>query len=285
MDVYVFNREEERARDYYKTQGGLAARVLAETAIIASGHLYDSRVKIDFRNNITAFIESQKDVLDGDTSAAQKLQAMNYLKQEHIYLSDQIFDIKYGRAIKIISISIELISETVGYYVLRGVGIYAGYLQILAGGSLVGASYATGPGAVVGNVAGVALIIHGAGIVQENLWALAKDDRDYIGYLRERYHLAATSLGYTAAAGDILYGGVDLALSGYTLARSVLLPDKGRLYHYMYNDSIRGFKKMAKEGSLKIEMGIDTLTIKNIKDAMNTTPENQFSIPFPINNK
>lgn len=281
MDLYLLKSDEERTNEYFRLMGKLEARSLSEEAIVASSYLINDKAKIDFRNNIAAFIEIQREVFDGNSSPEQKMQAIKYLKQEKVYLSEQIFNLKYKKIIKLISISIDSLSETLDplmYYTLRGVGVVSGALQIISGVGLIGGSYATGPGAVVGNVAGGVLVIHGLGAIQENVTAVISRDRQYKGVLRHMYERAAENLGFTCTQGSIVYSGMDLVLSGYTLGRSVLLPDKERLYYYMYNDVIYGFKNMT-TNALRIEIGIDGLTIKSMLELTNPSVS---IVPFPL---
>lgn len=152
MNEYILPNDDERANNYYMIMGGLEVRSLSEKAIIASSYIKNIRIKNDFRNNITLFIEGQKDILEGNTTPTQKLQAITYLKQENSYLSDQIFKIKFNKALKVISIVIDILGKELDepvYYFFRGVGIVSGFLQVEAGLGLIGGSYLTGPGAVI----------------------------------------------------------------------------------------------------------------------------------------
>ena len=283
MHQYLLHRDRDRADDYYKTMGGLAVRALSEEAIIAARYIKNSQIKNDFRNNLALFIEHQQEVLNGASSPAQKLLALKNLNQEKAYLSDQVFKIKYKKYIAAVSIAVDKASESLDaplFYIVKGVGFISGALQFFGGIGLIGGSYVTGPGAVIGNAAGVVLVLHGLGAVQENFMAVQTGQRNYKGYLRLFYHSTIESLGYTSKQADIVYGGIDLALSLYMLARPVLLPDKIRLFHYMYNDTIFGFQAMAKTNALRLELGIDGLTIKSVIDSTNPILH-QIPIPFP----
>lgn len=50
--------------------------------------------------------------------------------------------------------------------------------------------------------------------------------------------------GFSSQQGEIIYGGIDLALSGYGLFRNVISPEKNRLFYWMYTDTVVGFKDM-----------------------------------------
>lgn len=268
---YIFSGNPARVNDYYHVMGNLEGRAVIEAGLTASQFIKNNRVRMDFRNNLSLFVENQLEVLNGDYSELQKKHSMSYLKQEKDYLSHQEFLLRYKKAIVAASITIEFVEEVagvVGYYVVKGVGIYAGYAQIIAGVALIGGSYATGPGAIIGNIAGVALVVHGLGAIEENVMSLYNHNPDYKGVLRRGYERAAIYAGLSSQQGDIIYGGIDLALSGYGLFRNVMLPEKNRLFYWMYNDTIVGFKDM-KGPALTMEMLIDALTIDGMKDLKN----------------
>jgi len=268
---YIFSDSPGRVNDYYQIMGNLEGRAVIEIGLTASQFIKNSRVRIDFRNDLSHFVENQLEILNGDYSAIKKKQAMSYLKQERDYLSHQEFLLRYKKAILAVSITIECVKEVAGiagYYVVKGIGVYAGYAQITAGIALIGGSYTTGPGAIVGNVAGVALVVHGLGAIEENVMSLYNHNPDYKGILRRGYERASTYAGFSSQQGDILYGGIDLALSGYGLFRNVILPEKNRLFYWMYNDTIVGFKDM-KGPALTMEMLIDVLTVSGMNDSKN----------------
>ncbi len=268
---YIFGNNPGRANDYYQVMGNLEGRAVIETGLTASQFIKNHRIRMDFRNNLSLFVENQLEIINGDYTEIQKKQAVIYLKQERDYLSHQEFLLKYKKAIIAVSVVIEFVEDVagiIGYYVVKGIGIYAGYVQVTTGMALIGASYTTGPGAIIGNIAGVTLIVHGLGSIEENFMSLYNNNPNYKGVLRRGYERAAVYSGLSSAQGDIIYGGIDLVLSGYGLSRNVMLPEKHRLFHWMYNDTIVGFKDM-KGPALTMEMLIDALTISGIHDAKN----------------
>lgn len=152
---------------------------------------------------------------------------------------------------------------------VKAVGVYAGMAQVEAGFALVGGSYLTGPGAVIGNTAGVALIIHGVGAIEENILSIKNGDPNYKGHVRRGYEKGAVMLGLTSEQGDIIYGGVDLILSGYGLFRNVIKPESYRLFKWINTDTVIGFKDM-KGPALTMEMLIDGLTINSTYDVISS---------------
>ncbi|MGE1156517.1 DUF4225 domain-containing protein [Pseudomonas kitaguniensis] len=55
------------------------------------------------------------------------------------------------------------------------------------------------------------------------------------------------------------YGGVDIAMSIYSLSRLVIKPDAWRLFRYMPSDNVRAYRTM-RGSSLGIEASIDAET-------------------------
>jgi hypothetical protein len=106
------------------------------------------------------------------------------------------------------------------------------------------------------------------GNFEENLRAIKNRDVNYRGYLRRGYGLAARTLGYDNNMGDIIYGGVDILSSGYGLLRQVLKPEAWRLFKYINNDFIVGYKQMSGY-SLGFEILSDGITLKSIHDGYN----------------
>ncbi|CDH18535.1 conserved hypothetical protein [Xenorhabdus bovienii str. kraussei Quebec] len=140
----------------------------------------------------------------------------------------------------------------------------AGAAQFITGLAIVTATSQT----VVGYVAGSALIIHGAGNIEENLTSLLNNDADYKGYLRIGYEHAFDFIGSDKKLANLVYGGVDIALSGYGIFRNVLKPEAWRLFYYIKDDYVTSYKTMSGY-SLMFEMSVDGVTLKSTYDAYN----------------
>lgn len=72
---------------------------------------------------------------------------------------------------------------------------------------------------------GLTLVIHGLNALDENGHSLLNNDSNYKGFASTWYEEGAVALGYTKKHGDLVYAGVDIALSSYGLAKHVLKPD------------------------------------------------------------
>ena len=264
MDIYT--RRAERENDYYVVMGQLEARLLTESGLSAARFLKTGRSKIEFKNELTGFTNNQLELLRGNYNSERKKLALQYLQQERKFLITQENLLRDKQATQYAAIEIKN-DNGVLFYVLKGVGFIAGIIQISVGAGLLLAGSVT----VVGAIAGAALIIHGIGAIEENGMSLYTDNPDYKGYLRQSYENGAQALGFTAAQGDLVYGGIDLVLSGYGLTRNILKPDAWRLFKSINSDYIRGFRAMPPT-SLLIEIGVDGLTIKSAYDSQDKTP-------------
>jgi len=253
MDIYT--RRTERENDYYVVMGQLEARLLTESGLSAARFLKTGRAKIEFKNELTGFTNNQLELLRGNYNSERKKLALQYLQQERKFLITQENLLRDKQATQYAAIEIKN-DNGVLFYVLKGIGIIAGLTQIIVGASLI----FTGSVTVIGAVAGAALLLHGSNAILENMHSLYNGNSDYKGFLRVGYESGAQLLGFTAAQGDLVYGGMDLALSGYGLTRNILKPDAWRLFKSINSDYIRGFRAMPPM-SLLFEIGVDSLII------------------------
>lgn len=92
--------------------------------------------------------------------------------------------------------------------------------------------------------AGLTLTIHGINSITENGVSLYTNDPDYKGFASRWYEEGAVALGYTKAHGDLVYAGVDIAFSGFGLFKQALKPDAWRLFRYVNEDFLIGYKTM-----------------------------------------
>ncbi|MDC9597592.1 DUF4225 domain-containing protein [Xenorhabdus anantnagensis] len=182
--------------------------------------------------------------------------------QEHV--------LQYGNYEQYASVEIRKRSEGLGFYdyVLKGIGLIAGVAQVITGAGIILAGDASVIGAPLGTVAGAWLVLHGVSNTQENLGAIIHDDPGYNGFARIGYEYISESLGYSKKTGSLVYGGVDLALSGYGLFRSTLKEDAWKLFRYINDDYVRGYQLM-NGYSLGFEAVADGVTIKSANDMYN----------------
>ncbi|MEX0445551.1 DUF4225 domain-containing protein [Xenorhabdus sp. SGI246] len=257
-----------RNNDYLSSMGALTARSVTESALSVSTFLENFSVKRKFQNEIKKFTDyNLGTILSQSSSESDKSQAIQNLKQERLYLSQQENIIRNNIVQKYAAIEIK--KENDAYtYILKGIGLVAGAVQFITGLAIVTATSTT----VVGYVAGSALIVHGAGNFEENLTSLLNNDADYKGYLRLGYEHAFNFIGSNKRTANLVYGGVDIALSGYGVFRNVLKPEAWRLFYYINEDYVTSYKAMGGY-ALSFEISADGVTLKSLYDAYNTPIE------------
>ncbi|NHB95238.1 hypothetical protein C5470_01935 [Photorhabdus stackebrandtii] len=74
-------------------------------------------------------------------------------------------------------------------------------------------------------------VLNGVGIVAGVVQVVA--GYFYKGYLRQGYEKGFESLGFDKKTGNLVYGGVDIALSGYGLLRNILKPEISSVRFYL----------------------------------------------------
>ncbi|MGV3344231.1 DUF4225 domain-containing protein [Enterobacteriaceae bacterium LUAb1] len=258
MDNY-FNTK--RLSGYYLTMSKLEAdRLLKEADIIASRNLKSMIARRDFLSEIRDFINYNIKFIHTATSDKQRIEGINNLKREYQYIQEQDRSMS-GRESKLYA-SIKLVQKNgLWEYVLIGVGILGALGQIVAGTGILLSGSAT----VVGGLFGATLIAHGINGLLEN-YHFVTEDKSYTGPVRGFYEKAATLIGQDKKYGSIIYGGIDLILSGAGLIRNILRPDAKRLFHYLNSDYIKTYKNMSKKG-LTLEIFNDSVTINSMKES------------------
>ncbi|PHM33425.1 hypothetical protein Xmau_04532 [Xenorhabdus mauleonii] len=255
-----------RNNNYYSSMGALTARSVMESALTSSKFLDSFLVKQRFQNEVKKFTDHKLDIISSKSSSeSSKLQAIQDLKQEKSYLTNQENIIRHEKAKKYAYIEIK--KENDAYtYVLKGIGLISSAVQFITGVALVTATTPT----AVGYVAGSFLIVQGAGSFEENLTSLLNNDAEYKGYLRRGYEDTFEFFGSDKRTANLVYGGVDIALSGYGVFRNVLKPEAWRLFYYIKDDYVASYKTMGGY-ALTLEISADVVTLKSIYDAYNDT--------------
>ncbi len=271
---YIFDHDKDRMDDYYRTMGGLEARMLKESALTASQFITTSRGRVDFINNIDLFIVNKMEILRGESTELSKREAMFHLKEERSYLIHQESLIRQKKVTQNMTIEIKK-EKDVWSYIVKGAFILGGVGQVLAGLGMISAglgSCVTLVGCAMGlpSIAGgLTLFIHGMNAMDENGHSLLNNDKNYKGFASIWYQEGAVALGYTKNHGDLVYAGVDIALSGYGLAKNVLKPDAWRLFHFLNADFLKGYQTMTRP-ALGLEIFVDGNTIFSASQTVNS---------------
>lgn len=126
---------------------------------------------------------------------------------------------------------------------LKQVGFISGSLQFVGGLGICKATL----GAACGSL-GLPLMAHGLENGWENGYYLVYRNDSKIMPVRQVYRKVASLFGGDNRNGDIAYSIGDLSLSAGSLFRSVLKPDSWKLFYYIRDDFILGWKDLGAAG-------------------------------------
>ena len=127
--------------------------------------------------------------------------------------------------------------------ILKQIGFVSGGLQVIGGGEICVASVGLACGSL-----GIPLIAHGAENAWENGHYLVLRKETSYTPLRRVYRDTAKLLGGAEKHGDIAYSIGDLSLSAGTIFKIGLQPNAWRLFYYIKEDYIIGWKTMGAAG-------------------------------------
>lgn len=239
MDNYL---AKNRFSDYSLTMANLEARQLSETArTVSSLHLTDLISRMRFMDEIQRFITSQMQTIRAATEDSVCQECLKNLRQERHYLGVQNEMLSTGRAAVSASVKFYHDNEKIIGYVIDGISVVLGGLQILAG--VMAASLATGN--IVGTVVGVHLILNGTSTAVENISKL-EGNKNAVGFMKNVYMDSAEFLGFDRKLGMLAYQSVDLGTSYYGILKLSLKHEAWRLFHYMPSDYFRKISAMSK---------------------------------------
>ncbi len=191
-----------------------AGRLLASQACALSRqHIKDTTVRSGFDREIAEYVgDIVRQVKEARLSPTQGLKVLEN-EQKNLYAQSKVIAAK-------------------------GVGALAGAFQIAAG---VGVCY--GSAGWLCPSFGIPLMLHGANNVYENGRDLIQGHSETQGPVRKMYQRAAFFMGKDKTTANIVYGIVDMSMSGYGAGRLMLKPDAWRLFRYVKTDYIRGYEK------------------------------------------
>lgn len=215
--------------------------------------LRDALVRARFENEIKDFISEQMKIIKSARTESDCKIAIDNLNKECSNLLEQDLMLKTKRAKTVVSIELKKDRDTWGY-VIQGVYLTLSGLTILGGITLTAGSLASGN--IIGVMAGVTIVLHGANSLQTDSSA---------GLIQNGYIATAEFLGFEKKVGVLAYNFMSIGLSGYGMARMVLKPDVWRLFRYIPTDYVRNIKTMG-YGSLAIEGTGNALSVKAIND-------------------
>ena len=241
MDNYLVKN---RFSDYFLTMANLEARQLSETArTVSSLHLKDLITRMRFMDDIQRFITSQMHAIRTATNDSVCQNCLNNLKQERHYLSIQNEMLRTRRVVVNASVKFYHDNEKIIGYVIDGIGVVLGGLQLVAGLGLAASSFMTGN--IIGTVVGVNLVLNGASSAFEGLQKFqGKSDAE--GFMKVAYMDAAEFLGFDRKLGMLAYQTADLSTSYYGILKLSLKPESWRLFKYLPADYYRKISTMSR---------------------------------------
>lgn len=268
MDNYFGFREQ--VKNYYLEMALAESHELGRLANRASSfYLKNAQSRFSFRKEIDDLINRHITTCRSATTQEGQRNAYMCLRVEKNALQQQYESLQLNRIKKALYIEITN-DNSILTYVVKGIGLIAGVSQVIAGGVTIIGSKGR-------NTTGFLLVSHGVNNVYENAYFLINGEDD-IGPVRDLYRIVANKAGYDNRTADIIYGGVDLALSVHGLfftkkivsdRRSLMNyengPDTLRLYGAIDTDFVMNIRTMGKL-SLSFEILGDTVTVSGIWD-------------------
>lgn len=263
MDNYW---DKNRFSSYFLTMANLEAQQLYSRATEVSFlHLKDGFTQMAFQDDVKRFIDAQLTTIRSATSESACQECLRNLQEEHRHLSLQDQMLRSGQAA--LHASVQFIkSDKVWHWVINGVGVILGSLQVIAGVGVIEASLATGM--VFGAGFGALLVAHGANSIQESALNLYHGVDNSQGFMKKTYISGAEFLGFDQRTGELAYSIMDLGLSAYGMGRLIVKPESWRLFRHLPTDYVRGIKEMSRF-DLGVEIYNDSMTIKSLVDSKN----------------
>jgi hypothetical protein len=263
MDIYT-GTYTKRNSNYFLVMARLEADTLIHTAEKVSAYaLKDFFNRSRFRNEIQVFVASQLDAMKTARNDNERKYFLNNLVQEKYSLEKQSSQLHNQAARIHASVVVTQDEKNVWSYVIDGVGVVLGGVQIFGGLATIGISF--GSGNIVGVIAGGLLVMHGFNGFQEGLENIISGSNNSVGAVKNVYIQTANFMGFSGALGATAFGIMDLSLSGYGMGRMILKPDAWRLFRYVRSDFILNVKIMSKT-ALTLEAYNDGWTVKSIMD-------------------
>lgn len=258
MDIY-FNRVKEI--NYYLTMAQIEANALWNVASqVSSFHIGDGLTRIRFLDEIKSFIATQLKCIRLATSGDFCFECIANLKTERENLRIQDRMLRTGEAYVAAAVKIYEENGKIVGYVISGIGVIAGVLQVVGGISMAIGS--AGTGNIIGIVAGATLIFHGLSNSLQNIDKLT-GVKDPENIAQNAYMGTAEFLGFERKTGMIAYQGMNLITSAYGIFRPMVKPEAWRLYDWLPADFYRKISTMSRT-ALSIEIGKSTYQLYNI---------------------
>lgn len=242
MDNYW---DRNRQSNYFLSMASLEANHLVNVATsLSQFHLKDALIRVRFQDEIREFTRLQIQTIRNSTSDDKCQECIQNLKQEAQNLKIQDRMLRTGEAVVSSSVKFYHDHEKVIGYVIDGIGVVLGTVQLVAGVGLFAGSLFSGN--VIGVVAGSALIANGAGSMAESIDKL-RGVSNPTNPVIEAYQDVAEFFGFDKRLGLLAYQVVDLTTSYYGIFKLTLKPEAWRIFKYLPTDYYRQVQIMSKQ--------------------------------------
>lgn len=213
------------------------------------------RISIDLSFLYISDIKLRSSFINGETELATNYinefklghlsfgEATSKLHEQYKILEERHFDLMANNAKLFALIKKEKDRNSVTNIVLAQVGFVSGGLQVIGGYGICEVSL----GAACASLGGP-LMAHGAENLWENAHYLVMREETAITPLKDAYIYAAEKLGQSEDSGKIAYSIGDITLSMGGGFRNALKPDAWKLFRYIKDDYIIGWKTMGTAG-------------------------------------
>lgn len=234
MDVFF---GKTRVSNYFMTMAQAETNGLMNTALAVSAyHLHDPLTRVWFQESVKRFALSQINIIRNSSDDKQCQQCIQTIRQERENLLIQDRMLRTGEAMLTASVRFYRENEKIIGYIIDGIGVVLGGMQVIGGFGITASSLMTGN--VIGVIAGATLMFHGFGTMAEKL--------DGVNFAEKYYEDASQFLGFSRALGKLSYQVVDLSTSFYGLAKLTLKPEAWRLFYFTGPDFYRKVTTMSK---------------------------------------
>lgn len=241
MDNYL---DKNRLRVTYRMLAKKAAENLHDKAkVISIWHIKDYLIRIRFQEDIQRFIDANMQALNNAKSDNECNLYVDNMRQEQINLEKQDRMLRFGDAVVTASAKFYHDHEKVIGYVIDGIGVVIGGLQIIGGAGLVLSSLPSGN--IIGIIAGVNIFANGTASLIENYQKLTGKEKPY-NFMRNGYEDVAQFLGFDRRVGTLAYQVTDLSTAYYGILKLTLKPEAWRLFRFLPLDYYRKIATMSK---------------------------------------
>lgn len=241
MDIGLSARE--RNNNYFYAMAKIDAdKLINISRRVSFNNIQDAFLRSRFESDVKEFAERNLTFIRSAKTDNECQEGIDNLKMESYHLSSQDSMLSLKQAKVYISAKIEEHDKVIGY-VIDGIAVVLGGMQVVAGLGIIAGSIATGN--VVGTIIGAHLILNGASSSIAGIERL-KGNENAIDFMQDAYMGTAEFLGFERKTGMLAYYAADLTTSFYGVIKLSLKPDVWRLYRYLPADYYRKINSMGR---------------------------------------